>query len=119
MSPRSPADGQTAILNPWGFYYGFTRFAPFAFAKRLAVNARIGPCPAVRCRGGHVMLDQEGPGCVYRIWMTSQQAAFPDQWIKVYFNGSPTPAIDMTIGQMFAGTNAPFLAPPGRGQPAV
>jgi hypothetical protein len=60
---------------------------------------------------GNVMLDQEGPGCVYRIWMTSQQAAFPDQWIKIYFNGSRTPAIDMTIGQMFAGTNAPFLAP--------
>ena len=60
---------------------------------------------------GNVMLDQAGPGCVYRIWMTSQQAAFPDQWIKVFFNGSATPAIDMTIGQMFAGTNAPFLAP--------
>ena len=60
---------------------------------------------------GNVMLDQEGPGCVYRIWMTSQQAAFPDQWIKIYFNGSRTPAIDMTIGQMFAGKNAPFLAP--------
>ena len=60
---------------------------------------------------GNVMLDQAGPGCVYRIWMTSQQAAFPGQWIKVYFNGSATPAIDMSIGQMFAGTNAPFLAP--------
>jgi len=60
---------------------------------------------------GNVMLDQAGAGCVYRIWMTSQQAAFPDQWIKVYFNGSTTPAIDMTIGQIFAGTNAPFLAP--------
>ncbi len=45
---------------------------------------------------GNVMLDQAGPGCVYRIWMTSQQAAFPGQWIKVYFNGSATPAIDMS-----------------------
>jgi hypothetical protein len=41
----------------------------------------------------------------------SKQAAFPDHWIKVSFNGSATPAIDMTIGHMFAGTNAPFLAP--------
>jgi len=60
---------------------------------------------------GNVMLDQAGPGCVYRIWMTSKQAAFPGQWIKVFLNGSATPAIDMTIGQMFAGTNGPFLAP--------
>jgi hypothetical protein len=60
---------------------------------------------------GNVMMDQVGPGCVYRIWLTSKQAAFPDQGIKVFFNGSSTPAIDMTIGQVFAGTNAPFLAP--------
>ena len=60
---------------------------------------------------GNVMLDEQGPGCVYRIWMTSQNAAFPARWIKVYFNGSSKPAIDMTIGRMFAGTHAPFLAP--------
>src|SRR5260221_3538925 len=64
---------------------------------------------------GNVMLDQAGPGCVYRIWMTSQQAAFPGQWIKGYFNGSATPASDMSIRQMFAGTNAPVLAPLGSG----
>ena len=72
------------------------------------------------------MLDQEGPGCVYRIWMTSKQAAFPDQWIKVFFNGSATPAIDMTIGQVFAGTNActdskcrNLVSPGGFGEPLM
>lgn len=60
---------------------------------------------------GNVMLDQKGPGCVYRIWMTSLQSYFPNQWIRIYFDGAAKPAINMTIGQMFAGTNAPFLAP--------
>ena len=60
---------------------------------------------------GNVMLDQKGPGCVYRIWMTSLQSFFPNQWIKIYFDGAAKPAINMTIGQIFAGTNAPFLAP--------
>lgn len=60
---------------------------------------------------GNVMLDQQGPGCVYRIWVTSKRSAFASEWIKVYFDGSATPAIDMTMAQIFSGTNAPFLAP--------
>lgn len=61
--------------------------------------------------GGNVMLDQRGPGCVYRIWMTSLQSVFPSDWVKIYFDGSSAPAIDVTVAQMFSGTVAPFLAP--------
>jgi Protein of unknown function (DUF2961) len=60
---------------------------------------------------GHVMLDQQGPGCVYRIWMTSLQSYFTSEWVKIYFDGAAKPAIDMTIGQMFSGIYAPFLSP--------
>ncbi len=60
---------------------------------------------------GNVMLSQQGPGCVYRIWLTSLQAVFPGEWMKVYFDGASKPAIDLTMSQIFAGTNAPFLAP--------
>jgi hypothetical protein len=60
---------------------------------------------------GNVMLNQKGPGCVYRIWMTSLQSFFPNEWIKIYLDGATKPAINLTIGQIFAGTTAPFLAP--------
>ncbi|HVB41927.1 MAG TPA: glycoside hydrolase family 172 protein [Streptosporangiaceae bacterium] len=62
-------------------------------------------------RAGNVMLNQQGPGCVYRLWVSSLQTFFPDNWIKIYFDGSSKPSIDMTMAQMFAGTNAPFLSP--------
>lgn len=62
-------------------------------------------------RRGNVMLDQRGPGCVYRILMTSLQKFFPDDWVKIYFDGKSKPSIDMTVRQIFSGTNAPFLAP--------
>src|SRR5215469_4617594 len=62
-------------------------------------------------RRGNVMLDQRGPGCVYRILMASLQKFFPDDWVKIYFDGNQKPGIDMTVRQMFSGTNAPFLAP--------
>lgn len=60
---------------------------------------------------GNVMLSQQGPGCVYRIWLTSLQTVFPSEWIKIYFDGASKPSIDLTISQIFAGTNAPFLSP--------
>jgi hypothetical protein len=55
-----------------------------------------------------VMLDLKGPGTVYRIWTTGQGSA---DYIKVYFNGESTPRINMLWNDLFAGTNAPFLAP--------
>jgi hypothetical protein len=56
----------------------------------------------------NVMLDQKGPGTVYRIWATGFSAT---DYLKVYFDGETTPRINMLMKDFFAGTNAPFLAP--------
>ncbi|HWL85241.1 MAG TPA: DUF2961 domain-containing protein, partial [Polyangiaceae bacterium] len=58
--------------------------------------------------GDKVLMDAVGPGCVYRMWFTGQD---PSQLIHVYFDGESTPRIDMTFGDFFSGTKAPFLAP--------
>jgi len=55
-----------------------------------------------------VLLDVKGPGCIYRIWFTGQDA---NAFIRIYFDGSPLPLVDMKIGDFFSGTNAPFLSP--------
>jgi hypothetical protein len=59
--------------------------------------------------GEKVMLDQKGPGTVYRIWVTGFRAA--TDWIKVYFDGAATPRVHMMLRDLFCGTEAPFLAP--------
>ena len=59
--------------------------------------------------GEKVMLDQTGPGVVYRIWTTGFTAN--TDWIKVYFDGEPTPRINMSMTDFFSGTKAPFLYP--------
>jgi hypothetical protein len=96
LDPTTVAGGQSSFnrddLNPVDAHNDFGNF--------LATGRR-----------GNVMLDQRGPGCVYRILMASLQKFFPTDWVKIYFDGSPKPAIDMSVGQMFAGVNAPFLAP--------
>ncbi len=60
-----------------------------------------------RENGHYVLLDEEGPGCVYRIWFTF----FPECNIRFYFDGESVPRIDMGLRDFFSGTRAPFLAP--------
>jgi hypothetical protein len=61
--------------------------------------------------GEYVILDESGPGCVYRIWMTYSMAGFATNRIRVYFDGETAPRIDYRIADFFKGTNAPFLTP--------
>src|SRR6266567_6433884 len=62
----------------------------------------------VDSNGDKVMLDLNGPGTVYRIWVTGFVAA---DYIKIYLDGSATPAVNMLMSTFFSGTTAPFLAP--------
>ena len=62
--------------------------------------------------GEYVLYEDDGPGCVYRIWMTCSQAGFvTNNRLRVYFDGETLPRIDLNIGEFFSGTNAPFLRP--------
>ena len=56
-----------------------------------------------------VMLDQRGPGVVYRIWVTGFDPA--TAWLRVYFDGAAVPRINLLMRELFSGTRAPFLSP--------
>ncbi len=98
------------VLEPTAMAGGQSSFDRDTFDQTHG-NYDFGHFLSTSKKFGNVMLNQKGPGCVYRIWMTSLQSFFPNEWIKIYFDGAAKPAINMTIGQIFAGTNAPFLAP--------
>nr|WP_275403954.1 DUF2961 domain-containing protein [Pseudonocardia acidicola] len=55
------------------------------------------------------MLDQRGPGTVYRIWVTGFRPA--KDWLRVYFDDERTPRIDIMLTDLFSGTCPPFLSP--------
>lgn len=62
--------------------------------------------------GEFVLLDESGPGCVHRIWMTYSQEAFvTNNRIRIYLDGETSPRVEMNVGDFFSGTNAPFLQP--------
>ncbi len=58
--------------------------------------------------GDEILLDERGPGCVYRIWFTGFAAS---DRIHVFFDDEPTPRIDATLATFFSGQMAPFTAP--------
>ncbi len=57
-----------------------------------------------------VIFDQEGPGCVYRIWIRYMPMT-PDRIIHFYFDYESEPRVSETIGNLFSGSLSPFLTP--------
>jgi len=57
--------------------------------------------------GGAVLAEMSGPGCIWRIW-----AGTPvDGHVKIFLDGSDTPAVDLTFQDYFNRTQAPFTYP--------
>lgn len=53
------------------------------------------------------LVDEKGPGCIRRIWMTGTDPGHP---IRIYIDGEKTPRIDSTLDDLF-GTQPPWTPP--------
>jgi hypothetical protein len=51
-----------------------------------------------------VLMDVKGPGCIWRTW----SATAKDGHVKIYLDGSATPAVDLPFTGYFSGKNEPF-----------
>jgi hypothetical protein len=58
--------------------------------------------------GNNVLLDVKGPGEIDGIWFTYYSPTAP---LYIYFDGSSTPAVNTTLGNLLDGANAPFVQP--------
>jgi len=57
--------------------------------------------------GGAVLAEMRGPGCIWRIW-----AGTPvDGHVKIFLDGSKTPAVDLAFKDYFNRTQPPFICP--------
>jgi hypothetical protein len=89
--------------------------------SRENVNADAGNFIRVEPNGEQVMLEAEGPGCIYRVWTTGViEPNVPIQnsdeaRILMYFDGEEKPRIDLSVPEMFGlrGTY-PFIPPLSR-----
>jgi hypothetical protein len=56
--------------------------------------------------GEAVMMDADGPGCIFRVW-----SANPQGRIRVYLDGATTPTYEWDFEKLFTGDMPPFIKP--------
>ncbi len=72
--------------------------------------------------GGYVLLDQDGPGCLTRLWMTAADGGFFERSLtlgdatgfgrlQLFFDGRGSPSVDRPAAQFFAGLDRRFPKP--------
>ncbi|MEA3402948.1 MAG: glycoside hydrolase family 172 protein [Armatimonadota bacterium] len=74
--------------------------------ERWGTNGDAGHYLRVEDDGEAVMVDVDGPGCIYRVW-----SANPQGTIRLYFGGEETPTEQLDFKGLFTGENPPFVPP--------
>ncbi|MGC9318050.1 MAG: glycoside hydrolase family 172 protein [Armatimonadota bacterium] len=74
--------------------------------KRWGTNGDAGHYLRVEDNGEAVMVDVDGPGCIYRIW-----SANPQGTVRLYFGGEERPSHEWDFNGLFTGENPPFVPP--------
>ncbi len=69
-------------------------------------NGDAGHYLRVEPNGEAVMMDVDGPGCIYRIW-----SANPQGTIRVYLDGASEPTYQWDFNKLFQGSIPPFIKP--------
>ena len=89
--------------------------------SREDVNADAGNFIRVEPDGEQVMLETDGPGCIYRFWTTGviepnvPVQSSDDARILIYFDGETTPRVDLSVPEMFGLRGVdPFVPPLSR-----
>lgn len=75
-------------------------------ATRWATNADAGNFLRTEPNGEAVMMEQEGPGCIVRIW-----SANPEGTLRIYLDGATEPTLSIGFNDLFLGQTEPFTAP--------
>ncbi|MBN2580655.1 MAG: DUF2961 domain-containing protein [Pirellulales bacterium] len=100
-----PAPGETC--KQWSSYDRASRYDE-ATGKYIHWDANGDGGQYIRKENGEfVLAEMEGPGCIWRIWSARAQKGR----VKIYLDGSETPAVDLPFEKYFSGDTAPFDYP--------
>lgn len=103
-------------LDPWS-PEAFARLSVLQLERRArhtssadpsGGNADYGHALDQDAQGDAVLWDRRGAGSLRRLWVTGFSS---EQRLRMRFDDEPTARIDATLGALFSGSVAPFLAP--------
>lgn len=100
-----PAPGETC--RQWSSGDRSSRYDA-ATGKYVRWSANNDGSNFIRAEGDQgVMAEMEGPGCIWRIWSAQAKKGH----VRIYLDGSETPAVDLPFRNYFTGEAAPFAYP--------
>jgi len=100
-----PTPGDTCAQ--WSSYDRRSKYDEAA-GKYVAWSANGDGTGCIRTEGdGIVMAEMEGPGCIWRIWSARAEQGH----VKIYLDGSDTPAVALPFAGYFNRDHKPFVYP--------
>lgn len=105
---RLPSEGELCRL--WSSYDRKSAYdeATGTYVNWDANGDGFGGSGWIRIEEGKLVLaEMEGPGCIGRIWSATPRNGH----VRIYLDGSPTPAVDLPFVDYFNRTHSPFDRP--------
>ena len=70
-------------------------------ATWLGKGWKVRPCITLPAQSNTVLADIEGPGTIRHIWITVDPKAYRDCILRMYWDGEPTPSVEVPLGDFF------------------
>jgi hypothetical protein len=90
--------------NPTGAKGGGAKAIPDEnnAASKLGVGWKVRPSIDLPKNEIITLADVDGPGVIQHIWMTVDPKAYRDCILRFYWDGEPTPSVEVPVGDFFA-----------------
>lgn len=95
--------------NPDGARAGGAKEAPepgVGPAGHLGKGWKVRPCITLPAGSTTTLADIQGPGMIQHIWITVDPKAYRDCVLRMYWDGSPNPSVEVPLGDFFCNGNA-------------
>ncbi|MBD3174961.1 MAG: DUF2961 domain-containing protein, partial [Armatimonadia bacterium] len=95
--------------NPDGAKGGGAKEAPEAGvgpAGHLGKGWKVRPCITLPADSTTTLAEIDGPGMIQHIWITVDPKAYRDCVLRMYWDGSDQPAVEVPLGDFFCNGNA-------------
>jgi hypothetical protein len=72
-----------------------------AAARELGPGWKVSPSIAVAAGETATLMDVAGPGVLRHLWLTTDRTALRSMLLRIYWDGEPEPAVDLSLGEFF------------------
>ena len=72
-----------------------------AAARELGVGWKVSPSIEIAAGETAILMDVTGSGVLRHLWLTTDRTVLRSMVLRIYWDGEPEPAVDLTLGEFF------------------